>query len=223
MDNGWIKLHRKALENDIIRDQNAWCIFTWLLLKVDRLTGQKKVARSWACEELGMKATTFYDSLMRLVKKYKVATTNPTGTYTTVTLLNWDKYQSQEDNPTGIPTATRQQPDTLQEERSKNIYNNDKLPEDGSDLEKLLVEGNNKGITKEFQYFGIEMWKQLKAPFEKKSECIRIAKVYPRVMVEAAYSFALDYPKQELKWKMFIWKLNQIRKEKHDTTPSNAV
>lgn len=210
MENGWIKLHRKVLDNDLIRDINAWCVFTWLLLKVDRLTGQKKVARSWAAQDLGMKPMTFYDSLMRLVKKYKLATAIPTANYTTITLLNWDKYQSGEDNPTAIPTITRQQPDTLQEERIKNTYNN--ATEDGADLEKEL-EIKNQGIQHEWQYFGIEMWKQLNAPIEKKGECIRIAKVYPRSQVTMALGFAIDYPTKSLMWKMFIWKLNKIRKD----------
>ncbi len=54
MNEGWIKLHRKILDNGILRDQNAWIVFSWLLLKVDRKTGKKIVGRFWASEELGI-------------------------------------------------------------------------------------------------------------------------------------------------------------------------
>lgn len=128
MENGWIKLHRKLLENDIMADGNAFRVFCWLLLKVDRDTGKKKVARSWGARELQMPEVTFYDALMRLVKKYKMATACPTPNYTIISLSNWAKYQSSEDMPDTLPdsnpTATRQQPDTLQEGRIENKEKN---------------------------------------------------------------------------------------------------
>lgn len=210
---GWIKLHRKVLENDILRDHTAWVVFSWLLLKVDRETGSKKVARSWACQELDMKPTTFYDALMRLVKKYKMATASPTANYTIVSLINWKKYQDTDSSP----TANRQLADTLQEERIKNTNNN----AEDADLEKNL-ELKKQGIQNEWQYFGIEMWKQLNAPIEKKGECIRIAKSYPRSQVTMALGFAIDYPTKSLMWKMFVWKLNNLRKESHEKSVADV-
>jgi hypothetical protein len=94
MIRGWVRLWRKALDNEIIKDQSAWHIFTWLLLKVDRITGKKKTGRFWASDELGMKPNTFYKALKRLEKKYKVVTLQVTGKFTEISLINWHKYQT---------------------------------------------------------------------------------------------------------------------------------
>ena len=118
---GWIKLFRKLLENDVIRDERALQIFIWLLLKVDRTTGVKKIARSWACQELNIKPTTFYDALQRLVKKYKMATAVPTANYTIITIINWYKYQMTDSSTDICPTARRQHADTLQEYKNKEL------------------------------------------------------------------------------------------------------
>lgn len=118
-NNGWIKLHRKVLDNDIMRDSNAWHIFTWLLLKVDRNTGHKRIGRFWVSEELGMKPSTFYDALQRLVKKYKVISVKGNNKYTDVWIVNWAKYQSVNDDDNNKTTTNQQQDNTLQEVKNK--------------------------------------------------------------------------------------------------------
>lgn len=107
MNEGWIKLHRQSLENDIIQDATAWQIFTWLLLKVDRTTGRKITGRFWASEELAMKPITFYKALKRLEKKYKVVTLLVTGKATEISLINWEKYQSS--NTSGNTSVTHEE------------------------------------------------------------------------------------------------------------------
>jgi len=119
MTRGWIRLWRKALDNEIIKDEASWHIFTWLLLKVDRTTGKKKTGRFWASGELGMKPTTFYQALKRLEKKYKVVTLVVTGKSTEITLINWHKYQSSNTSDDTSMTHERHINDTLQEVRSK--------------------------------------------------------------------------------------------------------
>lgn len=218
---GWIKLYRKTLENGILKDHTSWVIFSWLLLKVDRKTGKKITGRFWASSELGMKPTTFYKSLMRLQNKWNMVTLRVTGKYTEISLVNWDKYQNNDTSSNTLVTHQGHISDTLQEERIKNTNNNAEISEDGADLEKEL-ELKKQGIQNEWQYFGIEMWKQLNAPIEKKGECIRIAKVYPRSLVTMALGFALDYPTKSLMWKMFIWKLNNLRKEAHEKSVADV-
>jgi len=124
-NNGWIKLHRKALDNDIIRDVTAWHIFTWLLLKVDRRTGSKKIAMRWASDELGYSVSTFHGALQRLVKKYKIANAKPNANYTEITLLNWSKYQSEDTTTERLtertPNASRTLAEHLQEDKNKEL------------------------------------------------------------------------------------------------------
>lgn len=96
MDNGWIKLHRKAMQSEIFKDITAWYVFTWLLMTVNKDTGKRKISRLWAAKELGIAPSTLYDSIKRISKVYKMATARPTAKYTEITLLNWDKYQHQD-------------------------------------------------------------------------------------------------------------------------------
>ena len=94
MIRGWIKLWRKTLDNEMIKDQSAWQLFSWLLLKVDKTTGKKKTGRFWVSDELGIKPSTFYKTLKRLEKKYKVVTLQVTGKSTEISIVNWHKYQT---------------------------------------------------------------------------------------------------------------------------------
>lgn len=119
---GWVKLHRKALQNGIIKDIIAWHIFTWLLLKVDRTTGIKVTGRFWAGEELGIKPITFYKGLKRLEKKWKMVTLRVTGKSTEISLINWHKYQDGNTSDNTSVTHEEHIGNTLQELRIKNKY-----------------------------------------------------------------------------------------------------
>src|SRR5260221_3756209 len=111
MENGWVKLHRKIINNDIFHDENALKMFLWILISVDKSSGTKNVARSWCAPGLRMKPTTFYDVLKRLEKKYKVVTARVTSKYTVISLINWKKYQVSDSSGDINPTSTRHQPD----------------------------------------------------------------------------------------------------------------
>ena len=147
MENGWIKLHRKTLANGILRDQTAWVIFSWLLLKVDRKTGKKTVGRFWASGELGMKPTTFYQGLKRLEKKWKVLTLNADNEKTEVSLINWHKYQSNDKANDNQMTTNRQRNDTLQEVKNIRIKK----------ITNVIVKPRNEDIDISSKYFLEEM------------------------------------------------------------------
>jgi len=118
---GWIKLHRKVLDNGILKDQMAWTIFSWLMLKVDRTTGKKITGRFWASQELGIKPITFYKGLRRLEKKWKVVTLRVTGKATEVSLINWHKYQSSNTSDNTSVTHEEHISNTLQEVENKEL------------------------------------------------------------------------------------------------------
>ena len=94
-NNSWIKLYRKAKDNDIMRDPTAWFLFSWILLSVQKDTGKWKVGRFMLADMLGIKSTTIYKTLKRLEKKYKVVTLNSNNRFTEITVLQWAKYQQQ--------------------------------------------------------------------------------------------------------------------------------
>jgi len=130
MNNGWIKLYRKSKDNPLMRDANAWMIFSWIMLTVDRRSGEMTLGRFWASEYFGMNPNTFYSVLKRLENKFKVTTHSSNNKFTTIRVLNWAKYQDKDNEVTQAinnPTTTKQQPDnTLQEVKNIRIKNNGK-------------------------------------------------------------------------------------------------
>jgi len=72
MADGWRKLYRKAKNNPILRDANAWQMFWWILLNIDRETGIYTTGRYMLAEALNMKPPTVQKVLLRLQNVYKV-------------------------------------------------------------------------------------------------------------------------------------------------------
>jgi len=112
--------------------------------------------------------------------------------------------------------ATKWQPNdnqpTPQVRLGKVRLDKNNAPPKGDIVDNLLKEGDK--IQHEYQYLGLEVYEKANAPLKKKAECIRLAREYPK-LIQPALSFCLDYPNPKLKWKMFLWKLNQLRNEKN--------
>lgn len=132
-------------------------------------------------------------------------------------MLNWDKYQKQQKDriqASAYPkcsicyASATQVPTEVKLSKVKLSQDNTNAPPTG-DIEELL---NEKGeIQYDWQYQGLEVFEKTGAPDKKKSECMRLAKTYPN-LINPALSFCLDYPNPALKWKMFLWRLNQLKK-----------
>lgn len=128
-DQGWIKLHRKVLENDIFRyDDIAWKVFMYLLLRADRKTGTVKSAYSTIAMYLDVSKSTIHRSISRL-KKAKMVNDLRNDRYTLFTICKWSEYQGAEER-----LAERQRNDSgtiaehIQEVRSKKIYTDTEEP-----------------------------------------------------------------------------------------------
>lgn len=100
---GWVKLHRKILDNGIFTgDSDLLKVFVWCLLKASHKQhqigmntiepGQFLTGRISASQELNIKPTTVRNKLNQLQqKKYvKLMTTNK---FSIVTIVNWNTYQ----------------------------------------------------------------------------------------------------------------------------------
>lgn len=95
----------------------------------------------------------------------------------------------------------------------------DKMPSEDGSIESILEE---KGTIKhDFQFVGLDIFEKTNAPKDKRAECMRIAKKYPS-FIQPSLTFCLDYPKQALKWKMFLWKLNTLIKE-NEINKTNTI
>lgn len=118
-DTGWIKFHRKILDDELLANDNtAFLVFTKLLLVVNR-NGVYTTGRFAFADYVGLKPTTAYQALRRLQNDNKV-TLESNNRYTKITLVNWSKYQSVDNKNDSKMTTNRQQDDTKQEYRIKN-------------------------------------------------------------------------------------------------------
>ncbi len=112
--NGWIKLHRKILEWEWLDDPNTAHLFIVLLLlanhkdtkwrgeiikKGQLLTGLKKLSKI-----SGISTQSLRTSLERL-KSTSEITNKSTNRFRIITLVNWDKYQLIENQPTSNLTS----------------------------------------------------------------------------------------------------------------------
>lgn len=143
MDNqGWIKLHRKLADHDILKDATSLQIFIWLLLNVDRQTGKYITGRFVAAQVLGMKPRTFHKALSeRLQHRYDLVTLSSDNKKTIIYLKNWDKYQILSDTHSDTKVTTKgQQSDTKQEVRSKKILSKDNIAYGNEAINLILSE-----------------------------------------------------------------------------------
>lgn len=82
-----------------------------------------------------------------------------------------------------------------------------------SDLLSGFKSDQDKYIAYEFQKYGYELAKEL-GDLKNRSLYIKLAKEVPRPLLESARSFVKDAYKVKSKPRLFMWKLNQLRKSK---------
>lgn len=123
MDTSWIKLYRKARDNDIMRDPVAWTLFCYILMTVHRDTGSMKTGRIYLSAILKIDQSTIYKALKRLSQKYNLIDTLVTTKYTEIIVSKWSIYQNTDNNGNNKVTTKEQQSNTIQEERSKKNTN----------------------------------------------------------------------------------------------------
>jgi uncharacterized protein YktB (UPF0637 family) len=81
-------------------------------------------------------------------------------------------------------------------------------------LSQHSIKENNKYISQEFQAFGCHMASIL-GDQAHTSLYIKLAKTYPRSLLEQALSFVSDAESARSKAKLFMWKLNLLKKAKN--------
>jgi len=92
-NNGWIKLHRKILQNkELDNDRTARALFIDLMLICDR-RGEWSGGRYQLADLCKLNPNTTKGVLKRL-KKYGIVTTKRHQHYSTITICNWGNYQT---------------------------------------------------------------------------------------------------------------------------------
>jgi hypothetical protein len=119
---GWIKLYRQIIENDVWKyDQTAWHVFEYFLATCDYKTGQKRFGRLWLSEYLKINASTLYKAIRRL-EKAKMVTLSSNNKFTILTITNWHKYQGNGNSSGNNKVTTKeQQSNTYKEVKNKEL------------------------------------------------------------------------------------------------------
>lgn len=136
---GWVKLWRKSLDGDMLKNHSLWIFWTWCLLKAShkrhkQLIGYQEIwlepgqfifGRSKAAEETGLSEQTIRTCIKSL-KSTSNVTIKVTSKFTVITIVNWTYYQSNEDESTSKVTSksTNGQPASNQQlTTNKNVKN----------------------------------------------------------------------------------------------------
>lgn len=109
MNDGWIKLHRRILDNDIWRfDYTAWRVFETLLLICDRRTGTWKGGRKQLANLVGdnVSDSTVYKAIVRL-KNAKMVTLSSNSRFSVYSICKWEEYQGNGNTKQGQPSNSR--------------------------------------------------------------------------------------------------------------------
>lgn len=140
MGNGWIKLHRKLLENPIFKNERYLKLWIYLLLKANHkgdklmwnggvleikegqfVTGRKKIAL-----DTELKQSTIEDILKYLENQHQIRQ-QKTNKYRLITIVNWQTYQHADTKSDIKATTKRHLADT--NKKGKNEKNKDLLIE----------------------------------------------------------------------------------------------
>lgn len=83
----------------------------------------------------------------------------------------------------------------------------------GQILDENKFPDRPKNLSREFQTYGVFLAESL-GDTKHYSLYIKLAKIYPRTLLEQALSYTKDYNQAKSKGKIFMWKLTQLRKTK---------
>ena len=114
--NNYVKLWRSMLNNGfLMSDNNAYNVFTKLLMCVDRRTGSFTTGRYALAELCNMKPSTVRDVLKRLERE-KMIIVEPDYSKSKIYICKWGDYQN---SPVSSPSPARLHDDTKQEEETR--------------------------------------------------------------------------------------------------------
>jgi len=82
----------------------------------------------------------------------------------------------------------------------------------GDILSKYKLEDSDKYVSREFQKYAYDLAVEL-GDLPHKSLYMKLAKETPRILLEKARSFVKDAQNARSKGRLFMWKLQQLKKE----------
>lgn len=108
MSGGWVKLHRKILDNELLwSDSTAFMLFVKLMLLANRQTGEYWTGRNALAEATGLKPITAYKALKRL-QVAGIIQLRSNNRYTKISITKWSQYQDFGNNEVTTPITAKQ-------------------------------------------------------------------------------------------------------------------
>lgn len=118
MNNGWVKLHRKILDNDaIFRGGSCFPVLCLLMLLADR-DGKVTTGRKQLSKLLSINENTVYKALQKL-RSLGTIEIYGNNKYSTIVICNWKEYQHDGNN--GLSEAVKV---TTKQQQSNSSFNN---------------------------------------------------------------------------------------------------
>lgn len=228
---GWIKLHRKIINNKIWSNPVGLKVWLWCLIRANhQLTevmvglqtvklecGQFIFGRLLAGEELGMSPSTVRN-WMSVLKQDSYLDIKTTNKFSVVSITKWKEYQSLDSNLDSRVKTNEKQNNTDNNVKNDKNINNTSLP--ASDKEILEALKPNTPVTQDWQYLALDIIEKLKVPTNKKSSFFKAAKENQSIC-QTALQYAIDFPNPKIRWNMFFVKYNALKNAK-DTNTGNA-
>lgn len=119
MNDGWVKLHRQTMYNEVFRhDRTAWHVFEVLLLVVDKRTGKWSGGRKQLAGLCDMNENTLYKAVLRLESQQMVNRFSNTK-YSVYSICKWKDFQSVGNRFGNVAVTTQQHSN---KNKKKNIY-----------------------------------------------------------------------------------------------------
>lgn len=142
MSNGWVKVHRKLLENPVFKNDKCLRLWIYLLLKATHrpdkiiwndgvlrvkegqlVTGRKQIALDTGLTESSI------ERLLKFLENEHQIEQQKTTKFRIITIVKWSEYQETDNKPDNKRTTKRQQTDTYK--NVKNDKNKTTTPETG--------------------------------------------------------------------------------------------
>jgi len=132
MEQGWIKLHRKLLDNPVCKKPTYAWLWVYLLLKANHKPskfmwngeviiikdGQLLIGRKKLSIETGIPESTIEDILKMLEKQQQIRQQKTTK-FRVITILNWHTHQKDDIKSNNKATTKQQQSDTYKNEKNE--------------------------------------------------------------------------------------------------------
>jgi len=136
MSYGWVKLHRQILRNPIFQNDKLFRVFVYLLLSARHTDGEQLIgdtivplkAGQWATGRIAISRDTGLTqqnvrTAINKLEKLNILTIKPTTKFSVFSIVNWEKYQQDNQQVTNSQPTSNQQVTTNNNDKNEENEN----------------------------------------------------------------------------------------------------